>query len=242
MRVNRDGSFNFEEKRTFIFNGSFSWADLTVNKEGAEEIRNFQIMEENKKYKIGRDVPATYYFEEYSDKIFAKWFYSAEDEERTFIISYKVLGAIKAYDDIAELHREFIGIDWLKSLDYAEVNIHLPKGAKKSELKAWIHGNNKGKVEIVNSREIKVSVEPLQVGEFLEGRIVFPASLVPQALKIEGKRLPTILKIEARWRRHTTFKRMIEWLKIVLPFLIMFLIIIVLLFIYLIFKRKLQQS
>jgi hypothetical protein len=81
VRVNTDGSFDFEEQRTFAFEGSFHWADLTVLKEGAQNITGFQIREGSQIYGPGSELPGTVSLVDYADRIYAKWFYSAQDEE-----------------------------------------------------------------------------------------------------------------------------------------------------------------
>ena len=106
VQVNKDGSFEVQEQRTYKFNGSFSWADLWIPfKNQNYKINNFQIRDESKIYKQNNShLPATFYTEVSKDKLYAKWFYQASNQTKTFIIRYQDLNGIKLHSDIAEFY------------------------------------------------------------------------------------------------------------------------------------------
>jgi len=85
--INQDGSIDVLESRTYKFDGSFSWADITiplaVTRKGYDyktSIKNFRVVE------AGKNIPTTSNLQD--GNFYAKWTYTALDETRTFDLSY----------------------------------------------------------------------------------------------------------------------------------------------------------
>jgi len=209
VQVQPDGSFDFTEKRTYKFSGDYSWAYYKLYLQGASDITDFQILEGDKVFEESHtQTPGTVQISKTTDYIYAKWFYKASDEERTFTIKYHAVGAIKAYKDIAEFYWKFIGPECEKSTDNVSVTVHLPAGASKDDIRAWGHGPLNGKVTIVDGQTVEYDVSNLPTHTFVEGRITFPPNLLPNILsKYSTDRLPEILKEEKKWVDEANRKR-----------------------------------
>ena len=48
--VSEDGLIRINEERTYVFNGSYSWADYRLPLRGFSEIRNIRVSEVNQSY------------------------------------------------------------------------------------------------------------------------------------------------------------------------------------------------
>jgi len=142
----------------------------------------------------------TYQIQKNNDEFYVKWFYRASNDTRRFVLSYRVTGLLRVYPDVSELYYKFIGEGWDRETREVSVTVKLPEGAEHNEIHAWAHGPLWGNVSIKDARTIQLDVSNLPKHRYWEGRIVFPARLVP-ALSPTSKRpqLDRILEDEARW-------------------------------------------
>jgi uncharacterized membrane protein len=213
-QLNPDGSMNIKEKRTYRFEGHFHWATYFLPTEKTGGVVDFFVGEEGKPYLRSEEKKeGTYQYEETSESIKAKWFFDAEDETRTFIISYKILDVVKLYQDAAVLYHKFIGTGWDKPSQQVEVNIYPPESIKKEELKAWAHGPLWGKIEILDDGSIIAPVWSLPRNTFWEIRAIYPTNLFSQIRSLIPEQVvPKVLAEEKRWADEANRKRE-EWIK-----------------------------
>ncbi len=198
VRVYPDGSFDVTEDRTFLFDGSFHRAFIEIPR-GDYRIANAVVSERGVAYRrvSGGEVSGTYTFTSGGDAgTTIRWYYDAVNERRTFRVTYRVLGAIVAYDDVAELYWKFIGDGWDAGANEVVATVHLPPGAAAGDVRAWGHGPLNGRVDIVDPTTIRWIVTGLPPRTFVEGRVAFPPRLVPGAPKHGGTRLPDVLSEE----------------------------------------------
>jgi uncharacterized membrane protein len=104
--------------------------------------------------------------------------------------------SIRRFDDVAEFYWKFIGDQWTVGTDRARATVTLPTGATRDQIRAWGHGPFEGEVQILDGRTIEWSTPTLPAGIFMEGRAVFPPSLVPGAPHVSGEHLPQVLEEE----------------------------------------------
>lgn len=207
-----DGSMSITEKRTYSFNGTFRGAWGFINRTGNTEIIDVRVGESGMPYRqvaVGtQDIPGTYYVEYMRDQVYIDWSYSASNEQRTFIIEYLVKNAVIVHDDVAELYWEFIGDQSDVRTNYAQITLTLPGGANREEIRVWGHGPLYGDVSIVSSDTVTWVIDGLPARTYLEGRVVFPTQLVPQATNKSGRiALPDILAEEEKWAREANLQR-----------------------------------
>jgi uncharacterized membrane protein len=213
-QLNSDGSMDIKEKRTYKFDGHFHWATYFLPTEKTGGVADFSVGEEGRTYlRSQEEKEGTYQYEETSESISAKWFFDAKDEERTFIVSYKILDVVKLYQDAAVLYYKFIGTGWDKPSRQVEVNIYPPVTTKKEEIKAWAHGPLWGKIEIKDDGSVIAEVSSLPTNTFWEVRAIYPVDLFFQIKNvIPVQVIPTILAEEKMWTDEANRKRE-EWIK-----------------------------
>jgi uncharacterized membrane protein len=125
--VRPDGSLDLVEQRTFAFDGQFSFAFFTIDWP-YDRIEGFTVSEGGATLSVStrRDV---------GDAFLAEWSFSAEDEERTFTISYRARCAVRVYRDVAHLLWQFIGTGWEEPTESALIRLHLPGAATNPRLR-----------------------------------------------------------------------------------------------------------
>ncbi len=100
-----DGTVLVSQRRTYHFEGRFSWADLDLLTAGADSIRIFALAE------LTDSGPHPIRPDEYSDRgtsVYLRWSYTAENETRTFLIDYAIFGAVKKHLDVAEFYWKLV--------------------------------------------------------------------------------------------------------------------------------------
>ena len=214
VTVNPDGSFNVVENRTFDFDGDFSWAAYSLSLYNEErgkfyDVIGFSVSEGDVIYEeSASSEPGTAQITRSGEAISAKWFFSASDEQRMFTIKYKVGNGIDVYSDLAQFYWKFVGTGWEKGIDNFVATVTLPEGASKEEIRAWGHGPLYGEVIILDSQTIKYEILNLPLETFVEGRILFPTLLVPQAeADFDEPILEGALAEEAEWAREANEAR-----------------------------------
>lgn len=139
ININKDGTINVEEKIIYDF-GSLSRHGIfrTIpfikkNQEGkkfALEFKDFKVIDEN-----GNPYP----FKETKEGEFIKLKIGDPNKTitgaHTYIISYKVFGALTYFSDHDELYWNVVGNDWLVDIGKAKVQVFLPEEIKEDQIK-----------------------------------------------------------------------------------------------------------
>jgi uncharacterized membrane protein len=213
-RLNSDGSMNIVERRTYQFNGHFHWATYSLPTDKTGGVVDFSIGEERKPYFRGyRETEGTYQYRESSGSIDVKWFFDAQNEARTFMLSYRILDVIKTYQDAAVLYYQFVGTGWDKPSEQVEVTIHPPERIGTDQVKAWAHGPLWGTISMGDDGSVVADVRSLPAKTFWEVRAIYPSSLFPQVMSlIPQKMIPSILAEEKTWAGEANRRRE-EWIK-----------------------------
>lgn len=139
VAVNPDGTIRITRHLTYVFDGDFSWANYELPKKGFYAIRDIQVAEGTTSY-INKNTEElqTFLIEESDDSYNIKWFYDAEDEERTFSVSYTLEDAIAIGPDWSELFWVYASDSRNKSTDRITVLIKLPETVDQSQLHSWV--------------------------------------------------------------------------------------------------------
>jgi hypothetical protein len=131
--VNQDGSLSIVENRTFDFHGNFHFAFFTVEHRVFDDVVDFSVREGVQEYGPGVEGQlGSVLFEDNvlegsgGFKFKATWWFDANDEQRTFTVSYRVLCAVDLYSDAAHLLWQFIGRGWTVGTKSALITVHLP--------------------------------------------------------------------------------------------------------------------
>ncbi|MGH4052685.1 MAG: DUF2207 domain-containing protein [Clostridium sp.] len=207
--VNKDGSANFEERLTYNFDGQFNGVtrdvDFSLTK-GLQDKKVYVMENDNLKElqpNAGNSLDdtgsvGTFNFVEEENLARFKIFEHSENEEKTFVIKYKLLDVVTKYTDIAEFNRKLVDTRWKTRLDNIKIKITLPSGTTKEELKVFAHGSLLGESSIIDGSNVEFTVPSVSPGTFAETLVLFPTSLVPQASNIVAENaLPRIMANEA---------------------------------------------
>ena len=197
--VNRDGSMDVTETRSYNFDGSYTFAYQSIHKTGGDSsdtgrsdpylLRDIRICEEGSTPTCYRQLPlteaaqaddarpaGTYYVREDADQYYVKWFYAARDETIQFQLKYTVTNAVTLQSDADELYWQLIGSAWEIGEQNITASIHLPSGIPDDQIKAWAHGPLSGRVSIPTADLIAFSVPSVPAGQFFEARILLPSA------------------------------------------------------------------
>jgi len=200
-QIQPDGSMVVEERRTYRFEGRFRWADYHLPIKGFTSVEDFSLRDVDTVYRPGAsEERGRYQISKDDGEFYVKWFYRARNETRTFVLSYRVTNVLKVYPDVAELYYQFIGSGWNHATKHVRVTVKLPDGAEPDEIHAWAHGPLWGSVAIKDARTVQLNVSNLPKHRYWEGRILFPARIVP-GLPVSSS-VPQrylIIREEARW-------------------------------------------
>ncbi len=218
-RITDEGALEVTEYRSVEFDGQFSGMYMWINQTGGTRIEEPSIAEGDAEYtrnpQTSPGPPGTYFVRDDGESMYLDWSFDARDESRTFTISYRVANAVRVHDDVAELYHQFVGDQWEKPVGRVTVLLQLPDGSEVDDLRAWGHGPLHGEVTITDGSSVQWDVAPLPAETYLEGRVTFPPTLVPEATFTTGEEaLPSILEEEERWASQANrarFMSRIDW-------------------------------
>ncbi len=198
-----DGSARIVQERTYEFDGRFSWADLDLRKQGAADIRlNRLAMATDAGWQDLRPQELTS-----SDRsLYVRWGYSAEDEQRTFLIDYTVEGAVRRYEDVAEFYWKVIE-DRHEPVGWIEIRVILP-GRSPNLFKVYVHSAARpGTLSFPGTFDTAyIQQSGIPKNAFVEVRALFSPELFPQTPQIALKRYEQILAEEKRNFMAATFR------------------------------------
>lgn len=209
-----DGSAMFEEYWTMSYEGgNFTKFTRNIPLDGNYSISNFKVYENNIEYKRldgfdSKKPVNSYAIEKSKDMINLEIYYNAENESRTFKMSYILNNAVVIHDDIAEFYWKVIGDEWQIPLNNVSINIILPTGASKEEIRAWAHGPLSGIVSIENSELVTLTVDKVNKNTYVEARIVAPKGLFLNSTNYKsGNALNIILAEEQKFADNANSER-----------------------------------
>lgn len=178
VQVNPDGTLQITEHRNYVFDGSYSWANYNIPKEGFTHIRDIQVSEgENFYTNLNSEEPGTFLVEESDNNINLKWYYEASDEERIFTISYTLEGAITIGVEWSQIYWNFASAGREKSTDQFSATVNLPNSPDPASLHSWVREpHSKLETGPVNDG-LKFTGSNISRSEAVIIRLVFPTDL-----------------------------------------------------------------
>ena len=200
------------EQITFDFSGDFSGAYRDIPLREGESIDDVGVSEGSDDYIPGAStelgsfgVPSSYGVETSSKRVRIVWHFRAENERRTFTISYRFRGLAVAYDDVVDVNLRVWGNEWPEGVGSLASSMQLPGRTDLSPFyrvwgsPAWVRG-------VVARFPEKATLRAVQVPahQFVEFRVVFPRSLLKSTAGAQvrsGNGLPSIVAEEASSQR-----------------------------------------
>lgn len=179
-----DASMQVTERITVDFSGKWNGFYVKIP-QGDTPITNVQVSENGQPYTFNPGTeygpPGTYLTKTEGNDILIDWSINANNQVRTFDVSYRVINAVTIHSDVAELYRKFIGEANGNKISFVQVNLTLPPGAEQfqpgEDIRIWGHGPLTGEVEFAGSGAVVWKVSNLPSYTFMEGRVVMPTSL-----------------------------------------------------------------
>lgn len=205
-----DASMQVTEYLTIDFSGQWHGFNRSLPIEGNTRITDIQVYEEGQPYdlNLGSDYgpPGTFLVQDHGDGLLVDWSIDVLDETRTFALSYKVVNAVAVHSDVAELYRKFIGETNETPVGAVTVTMKLPSGAadyeQGTEIRVWGHGPLNGEVNFTGSDEVTWTIDDVSANTMVEGRVVMPTALFPEAppeARTNSSVLQSILAEEEEW-------------------------------------------
>ncbi|MBN1153456.1 DUF2207 domain-containing protein [candidate division KSB1 bacterium] len=186
-KLQSDGSLTVEENRTYDFDGQFSWADYSLPLRGLGTVSQVNVSEDGADYiQSKEEYPGSFFHETANNSLHIKWYYRAEDQQRTFTISYQLSDVVNAYNDIAEFYYKFAGANRPNRIDSLDVKIVLPQPANKDVVKIWAHGPLHGQIRFEDD-VVHSWTSPLPADQFWENRVLLPTAWLSDSVE----RIPT---------------------------------------------------
>lgn len=175
----QNGQVQITEYRTYTFDGSYSQANYELSRRGFDQVTDIRVSEDGQVYILSdSELPGTYFIDERNRSIDIIWNYKADDESRTFVISYLLDGAIIVGPDHAEFFWTYLSDDWERATQSLNVELILP-GSHGSDAYGWVYGSaEKVMVDFTGNGFNLESLERLNKPNEIRVRYVFPSSLI----------------------------------------------------------------
>ncbi|MDZ7693301.1 MAG: DUF2207 domain-containing protein [Balneolaceae bacterium] len=183
VAVNPDGTIRITEHLTYQFDGSFSWAEYTLPMQGFSAIQDITITGPQGAY-INENSEQTGTFRVANDEenIRLRWYFNAEDEQRTFTVSYTLEGAVTIGAEWSEFFWNYVSDEQDKSTDRLIISIDLPQPVSADSLYGWTRGPD-GQIELQTSDgAYSVMASNIHDDEFVKVRTVFPTRIFDESV------------------------------------------------------------
>ncbi|MGQ9622557.1 MAG: DUF2207 family protein [Candidatus Caldatribacteriaceae bacterium] len=193
-----NGDALVEEKRSFSFEGSFSWARLSIFRKGVEDIVFEGVWDE----KAGEACPCE--VERTPQEVGIRWSYQAQDEVRTFRLRYRLVGVVRRFEDVAEFYWKVIE-DKHAQIEELRSTFVLP-GESPELLKLFVHTQaSPGEMEFPEDRKsVSFRLQDVPADTFVEARLLTSPRVFPAVPLRGGHRYEAILEEERGFVQKTS--------------------------------------
>ncbi|MGM0588667.1 MAG: DUF2207 domain-containing protein [Bacteroidota bacterium] len=176
-----NGDVRMMESRTYQFDGSFSYAYRDLLKARVDSITDIRVSDTSGPYQFTESQqPGSYRIQQDTDKTKVTWYYQAQNEQRTFTISYRLKGKLVIGPEWAELTHTFIGKSWNMDSRNVTVNVGFEQPVR-SELRTWVRSTVPQLDRMPIQNGVRFTTAGVSEHENLTLRTVFPKGLVPEA-------------------------------------------------------------
>lgn len=126
ITVNEDGTFLVQEERTFHFQDDFSWIEVVVEKDRITDITDFQVIDPTGRPLSDGELTIT----NTDQAVTARIDFSAHNERKTWVFSYRVVGGIGFFEKYDELYWDVLPADHPVDVGRFMATVHLPRPAE----------------------------------------------------------------------------------------------------------------
>ena len=180
--IRPDGSVRVVEHLTYHFDGSFSWAEYRLPKQGFLSISNVQITENDEPFvNKNTEETGTFSVSESDEAFLLRWHYKAENEERTFTVSYTLQGALTIGNRWSQFFWNYLSADRDKSTDSLAVAIRLPESTSADSLYAWLRGGGERSDIQKAGDSLAIAASHIHKNDYFKVRSLFPTRLLSRS-------------------------------------------------------------
>ncbi|MDZ7715309.1 MAG: DUF2207 domain-containing protein [Balneolaceae bacterium] len=185
VSITEDGTVQITEHRTYVFDGSFSWADYRLPLQGFTDIRNIRVSEGNESYiNENSEFPGSFSVATSDDVIQVKWHFRAEDETRTFTVSYELEGALVVGPEWSEFFWNYMAAGREKSTENLDITLTLPRSVESHQLYAWTRGTGENISISKQDGTYMLGASDISRSESVQVRTVFPSSVFSEQVTV----------------------------------------------------------
>jgi len=205
VSITADGHVKIVEHLTYVFDGSFSWADHRLPKEGFSRIDSIKVSENGTSYvNLNNEEVGTFSVSESDNAFTIKWHYSAVDTIRTFTVSYILDGAVAIGPEWTEFFWNYLSASREKSTDDFSLSFRLPGSVSQDSL--YIFTRSKADEFAFNytANGYDVADQSISRRESARIRTLFPTSLFDGTrvdISNPDLRLSNVLQDEEDYRK-----------------------------------------
>jgi hypothetical protein len=213
--IQRDGSVLATEALTFEFSGSFHGAYRLIPAAPGESIDQVQVSADGVPYNPGADArvgsagaPQTYgVITTDTGWTQVAWHFDAQDSARTFIVSYRMRGFVRAYSDVGNLYLQVWGDQWPVRLDSLRAVVIFPGPETKADhtrqlVRVWGHpASVRGSVAVAGTDRVTIDASNVRARQFVEIDTTFPRHLLGGAGSFVVRPGAGLALVAARERR-----------------------------------------
>ena len=195
-----DGSMDVTEAWTYDFHGTFRYGYRTIPKGSPEDFTHFSVTENGFSFQLeDSEAPGTFLIRETENSYEVRWFFSARNESRTFLLHYVVTDLVRRYEDAAVLYYQFIGDDFSQPSRQVRIQITPPTALTQAQINGWLHGPLWAEYSVGDNGTIEAWCEQLPRRTFLEINALYPPASFPEVRSRKGRVRETIMAEEAMW-------------------------------------------
>lgn len=139
VQIHSDGKVTITEHRTYTFDGSYSWANYRLPKQGYDRVYDIRVSENGDPfYNENDETTGSFSVSESSDAWDIRWNFSAEDEQRTFTLTYTLDGALTTGTEWSQFFWNYAAAGRERSQERISISIALAGDVAPDQLHSWV--------------------------------------------------------------------------------------------------------
>lgn len=187
--VQKNGDIILTQRLKYQFNGNFHGVYYNQNIKGSQGATDPEVSIEDG-HKTIKLTPSdsnqenTFQVTKTENLMKLKVYHSATKDSLTYIYRYRLIGAVKNYQDTAELNWKIIDQGWDKNLHNVTLKVKLPQN-NVSKLQAWSHGPTEGYTDVNRKKgQVVMTLKTLPAHDSVETHLLFPTSVTPDSPRV----------------------------------------------------------
>jgi len=206
--IQEDGSVLISERRSFVFDGSFSFAFQEINKAGFDEISSIQAYDNDIPLTLSKkNEPGNFTISDGRRRMKVQWNFNAKNETRELRLDYKLTGALSVDTNWSEFFWTFVGGRWEKPTTNINIEIHLPNAAEFDEFYVWSRNNFPNEVIKTENGVITYTTERIPRQTPLRLQVIFPSRLIVAEVNADKPVNPSYVQSEIDRLREEEIRR-----------------------------------